>query len=59
MGDIRTSAAGDAHYISELVVRALSQTRDKARKSALLDVMDTLIEHGVYGVHEAMDASER
>ncbi|MGF9757650.1 hypothetical protein AAII07_20870 [Microvirga sp. 0TCS3.31] len=59
MGDIRTSAAGDARYISELVVRALSQTRDKARKAALLDVMDTLIEHGVYGVHEAMDASER
>jgi hypothetical protein len=59
MGDIRTSAAGDAHYISELVVRGLSQTRDKARKAALLDVMDTLIEHGVYGVHEAMDAAER
>ncbi|MDN5768264.1 MAG: hypothetical protein L0H96_21225 [Humibacillus sp.] len=59
MGDMRTSVAGDAHYISELVVRALAQTRDKTRRAALLDVMDTLIENGVYGVHKAMDASER
>jgi Novel STAND NTPase 1 len=58
-GDIRTGAARDAHYISELVVRALAQVRDAAQRSELLDVLDLLLEHGVYGIHEAIAQSER
>ncbi|PRB66530.1 hypothetical protein [Arthrobacter sp. MYb213] len=58
-GDIRTSAAGDAHYISELVVRGLAQSRNKRHRAALLDVLDTLLELGVYGVDDAIAESER
>lgn len=58
-GDIRTGAAGDAHYISELVVRGLAQSRDKRHRAALLDVLDTLLELGVYGVDDAIAEAER
>jgi len=52
--DIRTGAAGDARYISQLVVRALAQSRDKGHRAALLDVLDGMLELGIYGVDEAI-----
>jgi hypothetical protein len=58
-GDMRTSAAGDAHYVSELVVRGLAQSRDRGHRSALLDVLDLLLWHGVYGIGEAISEFER
>ncbi|WP_445256997.1 hypothetical protein [Nocardioides aurantiacus] len=58
-GDIRTSAAGDAHYISNLVVRGLAQARDASHRTQLLDVLDLLLEHGVYGINDAIAGSER
>jgi len=58
-GDIRTAAAGDARYISELVVRGLAQSRDRAHRTALLDVLDLLLELGVYRIGDAIAASER
>ncbi len=57
--DIRTGAAGDAHYISELVVRGLAQSRDKNYRASLLDILDELLKTGVYGVGEAIAESER
>lgn len=57
--DIRTGASGDAHYISELVVRGLAQSRNPAHRSALLDVLDLLLELGVYGVGDAIADAER
>lgn len=57
--DIRTSAAGDAHYISDLVVRGLAQSRDSAHRAALLDVLDRLLELGVYGIGDAIAHFER
>ncbi|WP_265521158.1 hypothetical protein [Oerskovia flava] len=59
VADIRTGAAGDAHYISDLIVRGLAQTRDKVRVSALLDILDRLVELGVYGVNQAVEDAER
>jgi hypothetical protein len=59
VADIRTGAAGDAHYISDLVVRGLAQTRNRQRVSALLDILDRLLELGVYGVDRAIDGAER
>jgi hypothetical protein len=59
LADIRTGAAGDAHYISDLVVRGLAQTRDRGRITALLDILDRLLELGVYGVDEAIDGAVR
>lgn len=58
-GDMRTSAAGDAHYVSELVVRGLAQSSDRTHRSALLDVLDLLLWHGVYGIGEAIAEFER
>lgn len=58
-GDMSTSAAGDAHYISELVVRGLAQSRDPHHRSALLDVLDLLLAHGAYGIGKAIAEFER
>ncbi|MGN5734571.1 nSTAND1 domain-containing NTPase [Arthrobacter psychrochitiniphilus] len=57
--DIRTGAAGDVRYISELVVRGLAQALDNKRISALLDILDRLLELGVYGVGRAIEHAER
>lgn len=59
VADIRTGAAGDAHYISDLVVRGLAQTRDRRRITALLDILDRLLALGVYGVDRAIDGAVR
>lgn len=52
VADLRTGAAGDAHYIADLVVRGLAQTRDKKRVSGLLDILDRLVELGVTALTE-------
>ncbi|MFD1812473.1 hypothetical protein [Rhodococcus gannanensis] len=59
VADIRTGAAGEAHYISDLVVRGLAQSRDRRRITALLDILDRLLELGVYGVDRAIDGAVR
>ena len=59
VADIRSGAAGDAHYISELVVRGLAQALDTQRVTALLDILDRLVELGVYGVDRAIKHAER
>lgn len=57
--DIRTGAAGDAHYIADLVVRGLAQAQDERRVSALLDILDRMVELGVFGVDRALERFER
>lgn len=57
--DIRTGAAGDAHYIAELVIRGLAQSDDVRHRAMLLDVLDRLLEMGVYGVVNALTESDR
>lgn len=57
--DIRTRAAGDARYISKMVVRGLAQCQDHTHRAALLDVLDLLLELGVYGINAAIRESER
>lgn len=57
--DVRTGAAGDAYYVSRLVVRGLAQCQDRAHRAALLDVLDRLLELGVYGINAAIEESER
>ncbi|MDN5795603.1 MAG: hypothetical protein L0H79_07595, partial [Intrasporangium sp.] len=59
VADIRTGAAADAHYISDLVVRGLAQTRDRPRITALLDILDRLLELGVDEVDRAIDGAVR
>jgi len=57
--DIRTGAAGDARYISQLVVRGLAQSRNKAHRAELLDVLDGMLLIGAYGVDDAVTEAER
>ncbi|MBA4025712.1 MAG: hypothetical protein C0482_25460 [Gordonia sp.] len=59
VADISTGAAGDAHYISDLVVRGLAQTRDRQRVTALLDILDRMLILGVYAVDRALDGAVR
>lgn len=59
VADIRTRAAGDAHYISGLVVRGLAQANSRDYVAALLDILDRLLELGVYGVDRAIDEAVR
>ena len=59
VADIGTGAAGDARYISDLAVRGLAQTRDRRRITALLNILDRLLELGVYGVDRAIDGAVR
>lgn len=57
--DIRTGAAGDARYVSKLVVRGLAQCQSPTHRAVLLDVLDQLLELGVYGINDAIEKSER
>lgn len=57
--DIRTGATGHARYVSKLVVRGLAQCQSPTHRAVLLDVLDQLLELGVYGVNDAIEKSER
>ena len=57
--DIRTGVAGDAHYVNGLVVRGLAQCQDHSHRAELLDVLDQLLELGIYGISDAIATTER
>lgn len=59
VADLRTAPAGDAHYISDLVIRGLAQAGDSERVSALLDIIDRLLQLGVYGLERTLEHAER
>lgn len=60
LADIRTSAAGDAKELSELLVRMLSdEAVDAALRARALDVLDRLVAAGAWGAVDTMEAVER
>jgi hypothetical protein len=59
IGDIRAGAAADVHYISELVLRGLAQTDDPTERSELLNMVDTMVRFGAYGIDDAIDHAAR
>jgi hypothetical protein len=59
IGDIRSGAAADVHYISELVLRGLVQTDDPTERSALLNIVDTMVRFGADGIEDAIEHSAR
>jgi hypothetical protein len=59
MGNISTSAAGNADEVARLVLRAYEQARTKRDRSAVLDLIDKLLLFGAYRVDELIDAAER
>ncbi|WP_315556055.1 ATP-binding protein [Corynebacterium matruchotii] len=47
------------YYASDLVIRGLAQAKNKKRISALLDILDHLVEMNVYGINEKIERIER
>ena len=58
-GDIRTGAAGDASYVSELILRGLAQSVSSEERHDLLDVLDEMLRIGAYGVDGTIEEAER
>jgi hypothetical protein len=59
MGNLSTSAAGNANEVGLLILRAYEQARTKAERSAVLDLIDKLLLFAAYRVEELVDAAER
>jgi hypothetical protein len=58
-GDIATGAAAEAREIGELLMRAYAQAADIGARAAVLDMLDSLLLSGAYGVAEMVDAADR
>ncbi|GIH62861.1 hypothetical protein [Microbispora siamensis] len=58
-GDIRTGAAGDARHVGELLIRAYAQATSRNSRSAVLDLLDRMLEIGAYGIADIVRESER
>ena len=52
-------SGSDAHYVSELVVRGLAQSRSAKERFDLLEVLDELLEIGVCGLEDAIAQTAR
>jgi hypothetical protein len=59
LGDIRTSAAGDARPLARLLLRSCSLVDDATLRAQLLDVIDRLLEINAYGIADAIDEIRR
>lgn len=57
--DMSTSAAGDAHYLGELVLRAYVQAGNASERKQALDLVDGLIQVGAYGMEDLLNKSDR
>jgi len=58
-GDMRTRAAGDAHRLSELIIRAYHQASDQAIGTRCLDTIDALLQVKAMGLEEALVEFDR
>jgi hypothetical protein len=59
IGNMSTGAAGDAHYVSNLIVRGLAQSGSHKKRAELLDILDDLLRLNVFGLRDAIDEAER
>ncbi|MEW2538675.1 hypothetical protein [Micromonospora chalcea] len=57
-GDIRTGASAEAREVGELLLRAYAQAKAGSR-GQILDLLDSLLLAGAYGVADLVDATER
>ena len=58
-GDDIANMQTRSYRILDLVIRGLAQAKNKKRISALLDVLDHLVEMNVYGINEKIERIER
>ena len=57
--DISTREAGDADYVIKLTLRTYQQSSDDTIRARSLDLIDKLMEHGTYGINDALENFER
>lgn len=57
--DISTRAAADAREVGELLMKAYAQASHVSGRSDVLDLIDSLLMSGAYGVDELVDAVNR
>ncbi len=57
--DTRTSYAADSDFISELIIRVYSPSRNKALQSRCLNIIDRMAQLGIYGLDKALQQFER
>jgi hypothetical protein len=57
--DTRTSAAGTAHHVTDILLKVYSQTKDQTVKEKSLDIIDKLLEIGAYSMGDRIDRYER
>ena len=58
-GDISTRESGDANTVIKLTLRIYQQRSDDVIRSRSLNVIDNLMEHGAYGINDALEEFER
>ena len=58
-GDDIANMQTRSYRILDLVIRGLAQAKNKKRISALLDVLDRLVEMNIYGINEKIERIER
>lgn len=58
-GDFARGAAAHAREVGELLMRAYAQAADPRTRAAVLDMLDSLLMSGAYGVAEMVDAADR
>lgn len=58
-GDIARGAAAEAREVGELLMRAYAQAADTRARATVLDMLDSLLMSGAYGVAEMVDAADR
>ena len=58
-GDDIANMQTRSYRILDLVIRGLAQAKNKKRISALLDILDRLVEMNVYGINEKIERIER
>ena len=57
--DISTREAGDADTVIKLALRTYQQSSDDTIRARSLDLIDKLMEHGTYGINDALEEFER
>ena len=58
-GDISTRESGDANTVIKLTLRTYQQSSDDTMRARSLDLIDKLLEHGTYGINDALEEVER
>ena len=57
--DVNPRESGDANIVIKLALRIYQQSSDDAIRYRSLELIDRLMEHGIYGINDALEEFER